>query len=166
MPSPLLENQKQALVSVIENCLKSASVSHSVVSNCDPMDYSTLSTVLFRQEYWNGQSFPSLRHLPDPGIKPRAPALQGDSSPSEPPLALLVLLSLSRKEAFDFKIQFKLFIKGFYSDSPSRDVRDIQQQPTKIWKWYFLGKNPQTDIVTPMSLEQPALSLPLPQLYL
>ena len=27
----------------------------------------------------------SPRHLPDPGIKPRSPALQADSSPYEPP---------------------------------------------------------------------------------
>ena len=26
----------------------------------------------FRQEYWNGQSFPSLRDFPNPGIKPEA----------------------------------------------------------------------------------------------
>jgi len=39
----------------------------------------------FRQEYWNGLPFPSPGDLPDPGIKPRSPALQPDSLPSEPP---------------------------------------------------------------------------------
>jgi len=38
-----------------------------------------------RQEYWNGQSFPSPGDLPEPGIKPESPALQVDSLPSEPP---------------------------------------------------------------------------------
>ena len=28
-----------------------------------------------RQEYWSGLPFPSLGEIPDPGIKPRSPAL-------------------------------------------------------------------------------------------
>ena len=31
-----------------------------------------------RQEYWSGLPFPSPADLPDPGIKPRSPALQAD----------------------------------------------------------------------------------------
>ena len=38
-----------------------------------------------RQEYWSGLPFPSPGDLPNPGIKPGSPALQTDSSPSEPP---------------------------------------------------------------------------------
>ena len=38
-----------------------------------------------RQEYWSGLQFPSPGDLPDSGIKPRYPALQVDSLPSEPP---------------------------------------------------------------------------------
>ena len=38
-----------------------------------------------RQEYWGGLPFPSPGDLPDPGIKPRSPALQVDALPSEPP---------------------------------------------------------------------------------
>ena len=37
-----------------------------------------------RQEYRSGLSFPSPGDLPDPGIKPRSPALQADSLPAEP----------------------------------------------------------------------------------
>jgi len=37
----------------------------------------------FRQEYWSGLPFPPPGDLPDPGIKPRSPALQADSLPSE-----------------------------------------------------------------------------------
>ena len=36
-----------------------------------------------RQEYWNEFPFPSPGDLPNPGIKPRSPALQADSSPTE-----------------------------------------------------------------------------------
>ena len=38
-----------------------------------------------RQEYWSILPFPSPRDIPDPGIKPRSPALQADSLLSEPP---------------------------------------------------------------------------------
>ena len=36
-----------------------------------------------RPEYWSGQPFPSPGDLPNPGIKPRSPALQADSLPTE-----------------------------------------------------------------------------------
>ena len=42
-----------------------------------------LSMGFSRQEHWSGLSFPSLGDLPDPGIKPRSPALQADSLPTE-----------------------------------------------------------------------------------
>ena len=42
-----------------------------------------LSMGFSRQEYWNGLPFPSPGDLPDPGIKPRSPALQADSLPTE-----------------------------------------------------------------------------------
>ena len=38
-----------------------------------------------RPEYWSGKPIPSLGDIPNPGIKPRSPSLQGDSLPSEPP---------------------------------------------------------------------------------
>ena len=37
-----------------------------------------------RQEYWSGLPFPSLGHLPDPGIEPASPALQANSLPLSP----------------------------------------------------------------------------------
>ena len=45
-----------------------------------------LSMGFSRQEYWSEQPFPSPGDLPDPGIKPRSPALQADSLQSEPPM--------------------------------------------------------------------------------
>ena len=38
-----------------------------------------------RQEYWSGLPLPSPGYLPNPGIKPRSPALQADALTSEPP---------------------------------------------------------------------------------
>ena len=38
-----------------------------------------------RQEYWNGLPCPPLGDLPDPGIKPRSPALQADALSAESP---------------------------------------------------------------------------------
>ena len=38
-----------------------------------------------KQEYWSGLPFPSSGDLPNPGIKPRSPALQAGSLLSEPP---------------------------------------------------------------------------------
>ena len=54
----------------------------------DPMDprgahQAPLSMGFPRQEYWSGLPFPYAGDLPDQGIKPRFPALQADSLPSE-----------------------------------------------------------------------------------
>ena len=54
----------------------------------DPMDCSPPGSSpmgFSKQEYWSGLPFPSPGDLPDPGIKPRSPALQADALPSEPP---------------------------------------------------------------------------------
>ena len=42
-----------------------------------------LSMKFSRREYWSALPFPSPGDLPNPGIKPRSPALQADSSPTE-----------------------------------------------------------------------------------
>ena len=41
-----------------------------------------LSMGFSRQEHWSRLPFPSPGDLPNPGIKPRSPALQADSLPS------------------------------------------------------------------------------------
>ena len=41
------------------------------------------SMAFSRHEYWSGLPFPSPGDLPTPGIEPRSPALQADSSPTE-----------------------------------------------------------------------------------
>ena len=44
-----------------------------------------LSMGFSRQDYWSGLPFPSPSDLPQPGFKPKCPALQADSLQSEPP---------------------------------------------------------------------------------
>jgi len=42
-----------------------------------------------RQEYWSRLPFPSPGYLPNPGIEPESPSLQGESLPTEPPGKIL-----------------------------------------------------------------------------
>ena len=46
---------------------------------------SVLSMELSRKEHWSVLPFPSPGDLSNPGTEPRSPALQADSSLSEPP---------------------------------------------------------------------------------
>ena len=55
----------------------------SRVQLCDPMDL-IRSMEFSKPEYWSGYPFPSPGDLPSPGIEPRSPTLQADSSPAEP----------------------------------------------------------------------------------
>ena len=48
-----------------------------------------------RLEYWRGLPFPSPGDLPNSGIKPRSPALQVDSLPSEPSPSVFSKMSYS-----------------------------------------------------------------------
>ena len=74
--------------------LKSFLGSESEIESCsvmsDPMRPHGLQSMEFsRPEYWSILEyitgvFPSLGDLPNPGIKPRSPALQADSLPAEP----------------------------------------------------------------------------------
>ena len=50
-----------------------------------PWTIAPLSVELSRQEYWRGLPFPSPGDIPDLGIEPGSPALQGNSLQSEPP---------------------------------------------------------------------------------
>ena len=66
------------------------SVSPSVMSDSFVTSWTVtcqapLSMGFSRQEYLSGLPFPSPGDLPDPEVKPRSPALQADSLPSEPP---------------------------------------------------------------------------------
>ena len=48
-----------------------------------------LSVRFPRQEYWSGLPFPSPGNLPNPGFEPKPPAMQEDSSLTEPPGSLV-----------------------------------------------------------------------------
>ena len=73
----------------------------SCLTICNPMDCSSLpgsmSMDFSRQEYWSGFPFPSPGYLPDPGIKPRSPALQANSLLSEAPGKPQVAMSKASK---------------------------------------------------------------------
>ena len=58
-------------------------VTQSCLTLWDPVDY-TQPMEFSRPEYWSGWPFPSLGHLPNPGIQPRSPALRVDSLLAEP----------------------------------------------------------------------------------
>ena len=53
-----------------------------------------LSMGFSRQEYCSGLPIPSPGDLPNPGIKPRSPALWADALPSEPPGKPIVASSI------------------------------------------------------------------------
>ena len=63
-----------------------------------------LSLRFSRQEYWSGLLCPPPGDLPDPGIKPRSPALQADSLPlshrGSPYMYISSVQSLSRVRLF------------------------------------------------------------------
>ena len=60
-----------------------------------------LSVGFSRQEYCSGLPS-SLGDLPDPGIKPRSPALLADSLPSEPPGKSIILYVSVKKQRHYF----------------------------------------------------------------
>ena len=72
-----------------------------------------------RQEYWSGLPFPSSEDLPDPGIKPRSPALQADS---------LVVKNLPAKAKDVGDVRDEGSLPGFLK-SPQRKA----WQPTPIF---------------------------------
>ena len=74
-------------------------VSQSCLTLCLPMDcthQAPPSMGFSRQEYWSGLPFPSPGDLPDPGIKPRSPALQMDTLPCEPPAKANIYISIAQ----------------------------------------------------------------------
>ena len=63
-------------------------VAQSCLTLCYPMDYSLPGFSvhgIFQVRVAEWVAFPSPGDLPNPGIKPRSPALQADALPSEPP---------------------------------------------------------------------------------
>ena len=71
-----------------------------------------------RQEYWSGLPFPSPGDLPDPGIEPGSPALQGDALPSEPPGKSNILI-LIKNILFTSNIILLRIYKHLYLETKS-----------------------------------------------
>ena len=67
----------------------SVSASHSVTP-WTVAHQAPLSMGFSRQEHWSGLLCPPAGDLLDPAIEPRSPALQADSSLSEPPRKPLI----------------------------------------------------------------------------
>ena len=75
------EISAQDLGSVLS--LLKVKVAQSCPTLCDPMDFTVHGVLQARILEWV-VAFPFSRGLPNPGIKPRSPALQADSLPAEP----------------------------------------------------------------------------------
>ena len=58
-----------------------------------------------RQEYWSGLPCPSQEDLPDPGIKPRSPALQADSLLFEPRGEQFLLKKQQQQQLLKFSLR-------------------------------------------------------------
>ena len=62
-------------------------VTHSYLTVCYPMDYSSPGSSvhgILRPEYWSGLPCPSPGHLPNPEIESVSSVMQANSLPSEP----------------------------------------------------------------------------------
>ena len=81
-----------------------------------------LSMGFSRQECWSGLPFPPPGDLPDSGTEPRSPALQVDSSVSEPPERYAKFLSIP--------VPLTSFQLGKYPSSERRSI--VFKTPFKI----------------------------------
>ena len=86
----------------------------------------------FRQEYWNGWSFPFPGDLPDLGSEPGSPALQADALLSEPQGNQVMLKSLQarvqqyvNRELPDVQVGFR---KGRGTKNQISNIRWIREK--------------------------------------
>ena len=81
---------KMSLADICHQCCCLVTVmSDSFATTWTVARQAPLSMGFSRQEYWSGLPFSSPGGLTDAGIKPKSPALQADSLPSEPPGKLI-----------------------------------------------------------------------------
>ena len=83
-----------------------------------------------RREYWNGLPCPPPGDLPNPGIKPRSPAMQLNSLPADPPgkpkntgvgsLSLLQLIFLTQGLLHYKWILYQLSYQGSHSSNKNK----------------------------------------------
>ena len=70
----------QIIYPIVCVCVCVCEVAQSCLTPWTVARQAPLSMGFSRQEYWSGLPFPSPGDRPNPGIKPRSPALQADSS--------------------------------------------------------------------------------------
>ena len=118
-----------------------------------------------RQEYWSGLPVPSPGDLPNPGIKPRSPALQAGILTSEPPGKKFLQLILSGRHGMSlprscFRLSKKerrqkvshsvcwcrssIFNEALKPAVPAKacDHRIVAKM---VWSWYVLLWKPLSD---------------------
>ena len=89
----------------------------------------TQSMEFSRPEYWSGQPFPSPGELPNPGIKPRSPALQADSLPAGPQGSPRTEYMLAKKNK-----------KQTNSDFPASPMVKTLSFGCRAWVWSLAGE--------------------------
>ena len=73
--------------------------------------WASMSMGFSRQEYWSGLPFPPPGDLPDPGIKPLFPALEGRFFTTVPPGKLVNLVDGDKDSLLD---QLDLYSSEFF----------------------------------------------------
>ena len=95
-----------------------------------------------RPDSWSGWPFPSPGDLPNPGIKPRSPALQADSLPEESPgkpkntgvgsLSLLQQIFPTQESNWGLLLCRSPYVTGFPSGSAVKNLPAVQE-PQETW---------------------------------
>ena len=125
--------------------------------------WTILSMEFSRSECWSGQLFPSPGDLPNPGIKPRSPALQADSLPADPlrkpkntgegSLSLLQQIFLTQELNWGLLHCRRILYQLSYQRIPHRSIS--QCYSVKGWAEIFqkyLEKNNQPLLMAPILL--------------
>ena len=128
---------------------------NSVVSDCDPMDYSLSDSSvhgIFQARILSGLPFPTPGDLPDPGIDPGSPTLRADSLPSEPPGKPYMGIAIWKEESLQQRI---ITFCSHHDVSREAWLKVRGECPKKHFKTLFLT----TSFL--LSLSAPKLKIPL-----
>ena len=95
-----------------------------------------------RQEYWSGLPFPSPGDLPNPGIKPRSPALQADTLTSEPPGTVWITTNWKILQEMGIPDHVTFLLRNLYADQEAT-VRTGHVTTD----WFQIGKGVSQDCI-------------------
>ena len=114
---------------------------------CDPIDYTVRGILQARILEW--VAFPSPGDLPNPGIKPRSPALQVDSLAAEPQgksenigvgsLSLLQEIFPTKELNWGLLHCRQILYQLSYQGSTTSIKATINTMPNKIYQSFFIG---------------------------